>query len=448
MSEQHEAVAPQTAAMVPDAPVAASAPVALTGAAAVLALQRSAGNQATMRALAAGGGPLLQRAGNPVSVTGISLSADRASVPADGTITAKAAPSNATGVKYSAEKNTADPAGITVDADKGTVSVADTQEGGLVNVKATADDTTFAFAVLRVSEKPKTLDETSPSAGSQPGRYAGEFVHTFSGKSGDKTKMEGANINEKFDPLEVESPFGTFKLTANAAGSQGWDLNASGAMSGPDRVSIDKSMIDARKFVKSASNPSPAKTLPQGFDMKQELRSKSFPSGTLDGSPFTSTSHGRKLEEQNGTLVVVLGAGKDSVTLDYEGPAVYRKAAASPAKVVASPPKPKEKDATWDREEVTVTAEVLPSTKKLVYSLVGEKLGCEIDKSSGVVKIGATPGTITVRASDGSAAPGHYDEVKIEITARPAPAPAQPTDATGADEAEPALETPVMAPPE
>ena len=226
MSEQHEAVAPLTTAAVPAAPVAASEPVRLTGASAVLALQRSAGNQATMRALAAGGGPLLQRDDKSVSVTGISLSADRASVPADGTITATAKPSNATGVKYAAEKNTADPAGITVDADKGTVTVADTQEGGLVNVKATSDDTSFAFATLRVSEKPKTLDSTSASAGSQSGRYAGEFVHTFSGKSGDKTKMEGANINEKFDPLEVESPFGTFKLTANAAGSPGWDLDA------------------------------------------------------------------------------------------------------------------------------------------------------------------------------------------------------------------------------
>ncbi len=132
------------------------------------------------------------------------------------------------------------------------------------------------------------------------------------------------------------------------------------------------------------------------------------------------------------------------MTLDYEGPAVYRKAAASPAKVVASPPKPTAKDATWDRTEVTVTAEVLPSTAKLVYSLVGEKLGCEIDKSSGVVKIGDKPGTIKVRASDGSAAPGHYDEVSIEIAARPA----EPAEKQSAEEesGEPALETPVMAP--
>jgi len=35
-------------------------------------------------------------------------------------------------------------------------------------------------------------------------------------------------------------------------------------------------------------------------------------------------------------------------------------------------------------------ADVLPSTAKLVYSLQGEKLGCDIDKSSGVVKIGST----------------------------------------------------------
>ena len=52
-----------------------------------------------------------------------------------------------------------------------------------------------------------------------------------------------------------------------------------------------------------------------------------------------------------------------------------------------------------------------------MYSLQGEKLGWDIDKPSGVVKIGSTAGTIKVRASDGTA--GHFDEVSIEITERP-----------------------------
>ena len=387
-------------------PVQPPAPVA-----AVLALQRSAGNRATAQLL---------RAPKQVAVTDVSLSAPRASVPADGTVKAKAVPANATGVKFSAEKDTADPAGITVDAATGTVSIADTQQGGVVNIKATSDDGSWAFAPLMISEKPTTLAETSASDTSTKTRYRGEFTHTFTGKSGDKTKMEGANVNEKFDALSVDTPFGPFDLAANAAGSQGWFLDSSGAMTGPDKVSIDKSMVDARKFVKSASNPSPAKTLPVGFTMAQKLHAKAWPSGKLDGTPFTTTSHVRTLTNANGSLEVVISAGKESVTIPYEGPPVYTNAAASPAKVVASPPKPKGKGAPWDRTEVQVTADVQPATAKLEYSLVGGKLGCEVDKSSGLVKIGDKPGTIKVRASDGTA--GHYDEVAIEITARPAEA--------------------------
>jgi hypothetical protein len=58
------------------------------------------------------------------------------------------------------------------------------------------------------------------------------------------------------------------------------------------------------------------------------------------------------------------------------------------------------------------------------YSIQGEKLGCSVDKD-GLVKIGSTAGTITVRA--GSAT--NYDEVTITITAAPAP----PVDAKQLD---------------
>ena len=60
-------------------------------------------------------------------------------------------------------------------------------------------------------------------------------------------------------------------------------------MGGTDKVSIGKG-VDATPFVKNASNPSPAKTLPQGFSMTQKLHAKTFPSGTLDDAPFTTTA--------------------------------------------------------------------------------------------------------------------------------------------------------------
>jgi hypothetical protein len=397
---------PDPAAEAVAAPEPAPAPVP-EAVARVLALQRSAGNHATARLL---------RAPKQVAVDGVALSSRRTSVPADGTVKATAKPANATGVTWAAEKGTVEPAGTTIDA-KGTITIADTQEAGDVNIKATSDDGTWVTASLMVSEKPTTLDSTTGSDGSSKDRYRGEFVHTFTGKSGDKTKLEGANINEKFDSLTADTPFGPFSLEANRVGSTGWDLDGSGAMAGPDKVSIDKSGVDARKFVKSASNPSPAKPLPQQFTMTQKLHAKTWPKGSLDAKEFTTTSHLRKLTNANGPLEVVLSAGKDSVTVPYDGPPVYTKAAASPATVVASEPKPKGKGAAWDRAEVQVTAEVEPATAKLEYTLVGAKLGCEIDKASGLLKIGEKPGTIKVRASGGA---GHYDEVAIQITARPA----------------------------
>jgi len=386
-------------------PVPAPLPEAV---ARVLALQRSAGNHATAQLL---------RAPKQVAVDGVTLSSRRASVPADGTVKATAKPANATGVTWAAEKGTAEPAGTSIDA-KGTITVADTQEAGDVNIKATSDDGTWVTASLMVSEKPTTLDSTTGSDASSKDRYRGEFVHTFTGKSGDKTKLEGANINEKFDSLTADTPFGPFSLEANRVGSTGWDLDGSGAMAGPDKVSIDKSGVDARKFVKSASNPSPAKPLPQQFTMTQKLHAKTWPKGSLDAKEFTTTSHLRKFTNANGPLEVVISAGMESVTIPYDGKPVYTNATASPTTVVASEPQPKAKGADWDRAEVQVTAEVQPSTAKLQYSLIGDKLGCVVDKATGLVKIGDKPGTIKVRTSDGGT--GHYDEVAIQITARPA----------------------------
>ncbi len=69
----------------------------------------------------------------------------------------------------------------------------------------------------------------------------------------------------------------------------------------PDNVSIGPG-IDASPFVKNASNPAPGKTLPQGFSMTQKLHAKTFPAGTLDDAPFTTTDHVRTLEEQGGKL--------------------------------------------------------------------------------------------------------------------------------------------------
>jgi hypothetical protein len=78
---------------------------------------------------------------------------------------------------------------------------------------------------------------------------------------------------------------------------------------------------------------------------------------------------------------------------------------------------------------VTVSVDSEPVGAAAKFSIPGEALGCTVS-SSGVVKLGSTPGTITVRAGDAK----HYDEVKIEIVAPPA--------APGGPGAKPAAEEP------
>ena len=186
-------------------------------------------------------------------------------------------------------------------------------------------------------------------------------------------------------------------------------------VAGPDNVTISTKGIDAGKFVKSASNPTPAQTLPAGFNMTQKLHAKTYPADTLEDAPFTTTEHVRRLVEKDGKIQFEIAAGKGSELMDYVGPAVFRNAKADKTTVAASPPKPAK--GQWAQNELQVTVDGFGKDPKPTYSIQGEKLGCSVD-GSGLVKIGSTAGTITVRA--GSAT--NYDEVKITITAAPTPA--------------------------
>jgi hypothetical protein len=405
----------------------------------VLSLQRSAGNRAVCRAIASG---LIQRddTGAPatasVSVSGVTVTPAKSTTPTESgvTITAKAAPANATGVKFTLDAGTAAVgAGTTIDETTGKVTLDAKQAGGTLKATATSDDGLGAWSDFKLVEKPTAIASTT---GSATGDYDAAFTHTFTGASGASAGLAGENINEKFDTLTVPSPFGgNFTLTANAAGSPGWDLDASGMMGGPDNVSIGAAGVDAQPFVKSASNPTPAKSLPQGFTMTQKLHAKTFPSGQLEAAPFTTTGHVRTLDERNGKLVFLLQAGAKEVSIPYAGPAVFRNAKADKTTVQASGPKPDKGD--WQRNTVQVSVTAEGTGASASYSIVGDALGCEVDVN-GKVKVGDKAGTITVRAGEAK----RYDEVTITITAPPA---AKPTAADGGDAA-PSADVPAAAP--
>jgi hypothetical protein len=362
-----------------------------------------------------------------VPVTGVSLSASKVSVPPEAglNLRATAQPSKATGVTFSVEKGSVSPSGVTIDASTGVITLATGQSGGTVTIKATSDDGSFATRDLRIVEKPTAVASTTASS-QGGGVYGGQFTHTFADASGTASGLEGENINERFDSLSVKSPFGQFTLSANAAGSHGWDLDSSGTMAGPDNVTIDRSGVDVGKFITSASNPKPAQTLPVGFTMVQHMRAKSFPSGALDAAAFTDIDHVRTLTDKE-TFVVT--AGTKNIEDTYTGPSAYTNAAAAPASVAASAPKPKaakgKPTPTWARNTVQVTADVIPASGSKVFSIVGAKLGCEVDAATGEVLIGSTPGSIKVRVSAGKGS--NFDEVTITITAAPTPATPTPT---------------------
>jgi hypothetical protein len=393
----------------------------------VLSLQRTAGNQAVCRGIASG---VIARA--PANVTSVTVTPPRFTVPVESGVSVKAK-ADVADVTWAMKDGTAKVTGSSIAAD-GAITVGSAQPGGTLEAEASPTGGGTGWAQpFNVVEKPTTL---ASSAGSAAGTYEATFRHSFTGASGTGSGVERANINEKFDSLSVDTDFGKFTLQANAAGSGGWDLDAAGKMKGDDHVSIDKGMIDANKFVKTASNPTPAKTLPVGFTMTQHLHAKALPSGNLDAAAFTDVDHVRTLKEDGGKLKVVLTAGKD-VAIDYAGAAVFRNAKADKTTVEASEAKPK--SGTWKRNEVQVSVTAEPSSAKAKFSITGSALGCTVD-SSGKVLIGDQAGTITVRAGDGGT---HFDEVTITITARPAPAPAAPkSTAEAGSEAEPALVPP------
>jgi hypothetical protein len=381
----------------------------------VLALQRSAGNQAVSRAIASG---MLARddavATADAAITKLSVTPSQSTMPLESGTTIKAATTPASAnAKFSLEADTVAPAaGTSIDASSGAVTLDAKQPGGIMKVKA-ENSASVSEQQFRLIEKPKEIASTSSTTA---GTYEAHFTHTFSSSGASTAGLNQANINEKFDSLTAKTPFGgDFTLTANKAGSKGWYLDTAGTMAGPDKVSIGTSGIDASPFVKNASNPSPP-ALPQGFNMTQKLHFRTLPADKLEDAPFTTTEHGRHLVEDGGALKVKISAGKGHELIDYAGTPVFRNASADKTSVEASPPKPK--SGAWTQNEVQCSVDVEPSGGAVKWSIPGEKLGCSVD-SSGLVKIGSTPGTITVRAGDGT----HYDEVKITITAPPAAKP-------------------------
>lgn len=376
-------------------------------------VQRLAGNAAAV-ALVERAGPLqrdpvedeedeLQLA--DVSVIGLTLSADSVTLPTSEAVQATASPDDATGVEYSVAAGSVPADNVAIDESTGAITISAGQRGGTVQVSADGADGSGVTVDLTLIERPSAITATSAGAGVG---YGGPFTHTFSAPSGHASGLLGANINEAFDSTSAETPWGTtFNLTANAAGSHGWDLDAAGTMAGPDNVTIGSGSVDIGRALRSTSNPDGAVALPVGFTMTQRLYATEQPGGTRESTAFASVDHVRRLVAGPQFEVT---AGMGTITEDYTGPGAVTNATPSAATVTASPPRPESGD--WNQRKVTVRADPYPDDTALSYTIRGEDLGCTVD-ADGEVSIGSRAGTITVRVT---AAPHNYDETTITIT--------------------------------
>ena len=198
--------------------VAAPAAGAPMGVETVLSLQRTAGNRAVGRALSRG---LIQRDDKAApALTGVTVSPGKASIPlsAGTTVQATAKPASVTGVKYSlAADKVAPAAGTTIDESTGAMTLDAKQPGGSMKAKASTD-TSWAEQGFKLVEKPAAITGTT---GSAKGVYEAGFVHTFSSAGASTAGLDGENINEKFDSLSAETPFGPFTLQGQRRGLQG-----------------------------------------------------------------------------------------------------------------------------------------------------------------------------------------------------------------------------------
>jgi hypothetical protein len=362
----------------------------------------------------------------PVTLNGVTVNHDRVTVPppAGHGLTASIDPANATGVTLALTAGTATLAsGTKINNATGAITIDAKQTGGSATVEASqtiGTTTTTHPADFNFTAIPGKITATTPSTLGIAGSYGGGFIHTFAPPKGSSASaLELAHVNEKFAAgsgtnLTITGKLGTFNITINDPdlATDGWDLDSSGKMASTDNVSFDHATADARPFVANASNKSPANRLPQAIAVTQSLRNLNFPAQKY-GTTVATTTHRRAIEDRSGKLKAVTSANATGINVEveeaYAGPTVFRNAKATPASVPATTPAPPGGTApAATTSTITVDAEGggTPS-----FSINAPDLGCTID-SAGVLTPGATKGTVTAQAGDGT----NFDETKVTIT--------------------------------
>jgi hypothetical protein len=373
---------------------------------------------------------LFREAAGFVNLTGVTVNRDRVTVPpvARLSFSATKTPANAPGVTLSVVGDSATiAAGTTVNNTTGAIRVAADQTGGSAHIKASQNlpdppgGSSWFTAPFSFTAIPSGITSTTASPSGSTGFYGGDFTHTFTSPAGGQTALERSHLNERFASSTITGTLGslTFHVNNPDSATEGWDLNSSGTMKGPDLVDWGAANADARPFVANASHRSPSPRLPQAWIATQNFRNLTFPTLTYGSAAVASTTHRRAIEDRDNQLKAVTSANatgiNEEVVEDYVGPTVFRRCRAVPASIpVAAPPPPPGGTApAATTSTITVDAEGQAATP--TFSVLQPDLGCTVTPG-GVLTPGSTAGTVTVRAGDTV----NFDEATVTLTPQPA----------------------------
>jgi hypothetical protein len=344
------------------------------------------------------------------------------------------------GITWSLTDGTAKVDSGTSIAVDGSITIGAGQTAGNIQVRATNADGAYKYSELTFTGIPTTISSTSPVADPPAGTYGHVFDHVFDSTTGKVADLKGVAVGEKFPKLDnpdgadhaikaPDYPFGgTFNLhtaTLTEGATNNWFLTDAGQLGGEhDSITIGQGGIHVAPFVKNASNPTPAATLPVGFAIEQHFHwyNPLEADATKRWTDFRTVKHERTLKlDSAGALVFETKANDTGDGGDaYVGAPAVSALAASPATSPKSAAAEKGKPAPA-ANSVTVTATTLPGTlgakQKIAWSLQGDALGCTIKADpknplAALIKIGSKPGTLTVRAALG----GSFDETQVTIT--------------------------------
>lgn len=391
----------------------------------------------------AGGGSAIQRQPAPrppAPPTRVTLSLTRPiPVPPSGSQPLRAT-TDARTVTWSVTAGSAQvAAGTGIDPTTGVITVGAAQTAGTVEVRATDASGAFAFADLTFCGKPTGISNTFLVSDPPTGNYGHVFDHDLISSTGTVGDLEGIPVGEKFPGIPTPNaanhlippptfPFGgsmnlhTATLTPGATNN--WFVTGGNLGGNHDTVSIGSAGINVGMFVQSASNPSPAKTLPVDFTIDQHLHWFNVLEANAANRwrDFITVPHKRGLVDKGGgslqfeTTVNQKSDGGD----DYVGKPAVSGLTANPASIARSAGPPSRGVPAPPANTVALSATTLPSPmptgRSINWTFQGARLGCSLTPAgdTATLTIGRTAGTVTIRAADNSGT--NFDQTTVTIT--------------------------------